>query len=126
MLCVECQAIEREWFLPEAYRVLGESGVFVGVSWNRYSLRGLRARLVNALRGGNDPFYQVPYSLWKQHLCKQGFRILYERGLCWFPFPRSSNSPLIPICARIERWGGLFRLINLSPWIAFIAQKQSD
>lgn len=126
LLCMEVRpVIESEWFLSEAHRVLGECGVVTGVAWNRYSLRGLRARLMNALRGANDPFYQRSYPLWKHNLRKQGFQMLYERGLCWFPFRRDSNSALIPICARIERWIGLFRLISLSPWIAFIAQKQS-
>jgi len=125
MLCIEVlPVIESGWFLPEAHRVLRDSGILVGVAWNRNSLRGLRARLLNALKGGSDPFYQMPYSRLKKQLRKHGFRMLSERGSCWFPFSRESNSFLIPLCARIEQWSGLSRLVSLSPWIVFIAQKQ--
>jgi SAM-dependent methyltransferase len=126
VVCIEVQpVIESGWFLSEAHRVLCDSGLLVGVLWNRYSLRGFRARAINSLRGGNDPFYQVPYVHWKRSLEKQSFRMLYERGLCWFPFRRNSNSSLVRLCARIEQSSGLCRLVSLSPWIIFIAQKQS-
>ena len=70
-------------------------------------------------------YYQMSYIDWKRDFCKQGFKMLYEEGICWFPFSRSSNSLLVPMFTMIEQRLGLRRLPNLSPWVVFLAQKIS-
>ena len=51
--------------------------------------------------------------------------MLYEEGFCWFPFRRASNSIFIPYVTSLEKKLGLRKLVVISPWIVFIAQKSS-
>lgn len=125
ILCIEVYpVIESEWFLTEAHRVLTNKGVVVGVFLNRHSLRGLFVNIREKLRK-KDRFihYQLSYSFWKKRMFNNNFRVLYERGFCWFPFPRASNSYFIRIFTFIESVLHLGKLVNISPWIIFIAQK---
>jgi SAM-dependent methyltransferase len=125
ILCIEVYPVlDSEWFLPEAHRTLATGGLIVGVTLNKHSLRGLLVR-ARKLRGasGHD-HYQRSYGAWKQHAKAHGFRILYERGFCWFPFRRDSNSALVPAATRVEQALRLSRLPALSPWVIFIAEKR--
>ncbi|MGA2656442.1 MAG: methyltransferase domain-containing protein [Verrucomicrobiota bacterium] len=124
VVCIEVgPVVQSGWFLPEAFRVLRERGVLVGVCWNLASWRGLLVRLKYWLRRHSDGFYSRVYPQWRRELLKTGFRLVHEEGLCWAPFVRASNSPLVPLFVRCERILGLHRLPAISPWIAFIAKK---
>ena len=127
VLCIEVKVIESHWFLFEVKRVLKHDGVFVGVWWNRRSWRGMAWRLKHRLMGSSDvhDFYKQSYSWWKAKLARLGFRVLFEEGLCWAPFGRTSNSALIPLAATLERATCLHRLVAFSPWIIFVARKVS-
>ena len=67
--------------------------------------------------------YDQAYFRWKKKLNRNGFKIIQEKGFCWFPFTRLSNSRLVPVCEFLENSLGLDSMINLSPWIVFIAEK---
>jgi SAM-dependent methyltransferase len=125
LLCVEVPAVIKSRWLPrESHRVLTDCGVIVGVFFNLVSWRGLLAHMATPIRRTYD-FYNISYSSWKKTFCKSGFTFRYERGLCWFPFRRKSNSSLIPMFIGVERRLGLQALPDLSPWVVFVAQKQS-
>ena len=102
-------------------------GVLVGVVHNKFSLRAIEhriKRLINRKKGIYGHYsYKHKYSKWKKELLYSGFNVLYEKGFCWLPFSRSSNFFLIPQLTKIEHFLGLRNLINLSPWIVFIARK---
>jgi hypothetical protein len=76
------------------------------------------------LRGVCD-YYRSAYVTFRNELRKHGFCLLHEEGLCWFPFRRSSNSVLVPAFTAAERYLGLSKLVSLSPWVMFVAQKRS-
>ncbi len=126
LLCIEVvEVIQSHWFMDEIVRLMRPDGLVVGVFWNLYSFRGVFGHFKAVLRGEFD-FYKMDYPSWKNKLIDKGFRILHEVGYCWFPFSRTSNSALIPYFTRLEKALGLRRLINVSPWIAFIAQKNPE
>lgn len=123
LLCIEViPVILSNWFLPEANRVLQKDGVLVGVFNNRRSLRGWPHHIANQIRGRFD-WYAGDYVDWKKKAGAQGFRVIAEEGLCWFPFARCSNSPLIPMFTKLERLLHLHRLPTISPWIVFVARR---
>jgi hypothetical protein len=124
LLCLEVFSVmDSEWFAAEASRVLSEGGVLVGVTLNRRSARGMFVRLKEYL-AGESRFYTVSYPRWRRRMEAAGLAIVQQRGYCWFPFSRASDSPLVPLFVWLERRSGLSRLAPLSPWVAFVAQKQ--
>jgi SAM-dependent methyltransferase len=126
ILCVEVNpVIQSSWFIDEAFRVLGNGKLVVGLSWNMLSLRGLFSHMVDLLRNGHD-WYKTVYPFWRRKLRDVGFHILYEEGFCWFPFHRASDSVLVPFFVALEEKLGLRKLAAISPWILFVAQKQSS
>jgi SAM-dependent methyltransferase len=128
ILCVEVYpVVESQWFLPEAHRTLASGGLVVGVALNKQSLRGLAIKARDRRSPPDEHgyrHYQVSYSGWRRKAEEQGFRMLSERGFCWFPFRRDSNSSLVSAFTRLEGALRLPRLPALSPWIVFIAQKR--
>jgi len=126
LLCIEViGAIRKDWFIMEAWRVLSPGGYFVGVFENRYSVRGFFRHLVSELKGQFD-YYKVAYPIWRNQLCREGFKMIYEEGICWFPFSRASNSFLVPIFTQLEDLLGLRHLPSVSPWVVFLAQKKPN
>jgi SAM-dependent methyltransferase len=125
LLCIEVQpVVQSRWFFGEAARVLVPGGLMVAVTWNSVSIRGAAAAALSRLRRqGSHPFYRQAYRPWRHALVRQGFDILTERGLCWFPFGRASDSRLVPIVVPVEQRLGLARLPALSPWIIVTAKR---
>lgn len=127
LLCIEVFAVmSTSWFLAEAVRVLQPNGLLVGVFNNKCSLRGLVKHAVYKAKGsvGLD-YYNMHYGTWKEQLLREGFEMLQEEGICWMPFSRSSNSPLIGPFIALERRLGLGRFPNTSPWVVFVARKSA-
>ena len=123
VLCIEVPGVlESAWFREETARVLKPGGMVVGIFHNRSSARGL-LRAVLDKQGGQYCFYQMGFSPWSSRMRAVGLDIVHAEGLCWFPFGRMSNSPLIPASIFFERVFGLRSLPALSPWVAFIAVK---
>lgn len=126
LLCVEVfPVMDSTWFPMEAGRVLSNDGVLVGVVHNRQSFRGAYVRARQSLVGASERFYNVSYREWRRRMNAAGFDIAYERGFCWFPLSRESNSVLAPLYVQLERRIGLSRITALSPWIVFIARKRT-
>jgi ubiquinone/menaquinone biosynthesis C-methylase UbiE len=125
VLCMEIpQVMQSDWFVDEAHRVLRPGGMIVGVFLNVLSYRGFIAHLTAPLRGVYD-YYRSAYVPFRNQLRKHGFCLMHEEGLCWFPFRRFSNSALVPAFTVAERYLGLSKLVSLSPWVVFVAQKRS-
>jgi SAM-dependent methyltransferase len=125
MLCIEVPpVIKSSWFPRESARVLAEHGLLVGVFFNRWSVRGLLGHATAAIRHSYD-YYELSYGAWRRRLRKSGFAFRYEKGFCWFPFKRASNSRHIPLFVGIERYSRLQEAPELSPWVVFVAQRQS-
>ncbi|MEM6468003.1 MAG: methyltransferase domain-containing protein [Planctomycetota bacterium] len=123
LLAIEVhELVEQDWFIDESARVLEQSGLFVGVFQNKHSWR---AFIRNLKRDPEDSFqqYTAAYAPWRKKLVNRGFRMIREEGLCWMPFGRMSDSPLIPSAVRLEKALGLRRIARWSPWIVFVAQK---
>lgn len=121
------------WFPDEAARVLEPSGILVCTFYNPASARGMAYRLlrrIEAWRGRpgvrfHEHFYGGrPYAEFRKALRHRGFRVVYEEGLCWFPFSRQSDASLVPLCTALEARLGLRRLTTLSPFVIVIAQKR--
>lgn len=126
ILCIEvAPVIKSDWFIDEALRVLQAGGLIVGVFLNRLSWRGLILHRLASLRGSYD-YYELSYPAWRKKFCEKGFTVVHEKGFCWPPFRRSSNSPLVPIATHLEYYLGLRKLASISPWIVFVAQKIGD
>jgi SAM-dependent methyltransferase len=124
MLCIEVSPVmpDSDWFIDEARRVLRPGGIIVGSFYNLLSYRGFIAHTTASLRGVYD-YYRFFYPAWRRMLRKRGFVFLHEEGLCWFPFRRASNSALVPGLTAAEHYLGLRKVVNLSPWVVFVAQK---
>jgi SAM-dependent methyltransferase len=124
VLCIEVPTvIASDWFMEEAWRVLRPEGLLVGVFENKLSLRGYARHLIARVKNEYD-YYNTIYGRWRKRLFRQGFKMIYEEGICWFPFSRTSDSPLVPVFTKLEQYLGLRRLVKVSPWIVFIAQKE--
>jgi SAM-dependent methyltransferase len=123
VLCLEVfEVMESSWFAMEASRVLSPNGVLVGVTLNRSSLRGMFVRAKRYLTG-RSALYKISYAECRRRMESAGFVVASERGYCWFPFGRSSNSRLVPFFIGVERRFGLGRFTAFSPWVVFIARK---
>ncbi len=126
LLCMEVfSVIGSDWFIPESFRVLAGGGVLVGVFLNLLSLRGLISRASEVIKRRNHRpgHYDRCFFQWKKRLQHAGFRFVQEKGVCWFPFARTSDSSFVPVCEFVESALGLNRIINLSPWVVFVAEK---
>ena len=75
---------------------------------------------------GRSELYKISYAECRRRLESAGLIVAFEQGYCWFPFPRSSNSRLVPFFIDIERRLGLGRFTAFSPWVVFIARKNES
>jgi SAM-dependent methyltransferase len=123
LVCLEVPEIDSDWFLPEAARVLKRGGILVGVHMNRCSWRGELSYRKARLLGGKA-YYQSAYAMFRRSVEACGFELMTERGCCWPPFKRDSNSRWIRFASTLERLSGLGRVTALSPWIVFTAVRQ--
>ncbi len=127
LLCIEVPMVmQSEWFIGEAARALAPGGYFVGVHYNRRSLRGFLYNYVPGFRSKNDiAYFYFPeaYAAWRARLRSAGFEVMREQGFGWIPFRKYSRSPLVGPAVRLERTLGLTRLARFSPMVVFIARK---
>lgn len=116
LLCIEViEALRNDWFITEAFRVLRRSGLAVGVFKNRPSLRGYFRHLVSSVRGGFD-FYELAYPGWRSRFCRQGFKMIYEEGICWFPSGSYTECGAMPD----QRVKQLLTVPSDERWAAFV------
>ena len=125
LLCVEGDVVmQQDWILPEAIRVLRSGGLMVSVIWNRHSWRGILGHTVGT-RTKKIDYYRFSYPEWRSRFQDAGFELIFQEGFCWFPFGRSSDSILVPVCTKLERLLGLRSIWTFSPWISLIARKEN-
>jgi len=125
--------MDSEWILPEAARALEPGGLLVCSTWNPRSFRGAAYRLLarvstrenDGIRRFQDYYRGPAHRAFRKQLASHGFDVLRERGLCWFPFGRSSDSRLVGPATTLESRLGLARVPTLSPWVLTTAQRLS-
>jgi SAM-dependent methyltransferase len=123
LLCIEVSpVIDSDWFAAEAKRVLRPGGIVIGVLLNRTSLRGEFVRAKHRLGICSEEYYRWSYRVWRAQMRRHGFSFEFERGLCWFPLSRASNSILTSPFVVLERMLGLSHVPSLSPWVVFVAK----
>jgi SAM-dependent methyltransferase len=126
LLCIEVfPVIPQSWFISEAKRVLKPGGHLVGVFNNKRSARGYLHALIASARHASN-YYVRSYVDWRHEAAQQGFEMVREVGLCWFPVPRTSASRVALVLTELERRLGLRRLVSASPWVVFQARKRRD
>lgn len=124
LACIEVMEIfGKPWFTQEAARVVAPGGLMMGVFTNGRSPRGLVKRLTASITGELDR-YARGYPPWRADLERAGLEVVHEEGICWWPFTRASNSPLIPAAVALERRLGLRRLTSISPWVVLVARRR--
>ena len=123
LLCIQVGVESQPWFIEEAQRVLGEGGVMAVMTWNLFSLRSLYVHVKARFSEEPDSSYQIPYATFRRRLTNSGFELLAEEGYSWGPFWRESNSPFVPLFARLEKKLGLHKFPIVSPWVIAIVRK---
>jgi SAM-dependent methyltransferase len=124
VVCIEvAPVVNSTWLFPEATRVVRVGGLLALVMWNRRSLRGAVVAAESRLRGRPNEFYRHSYAERRRRLSSAGFAVVEDRGLCWFPFRRTSDSRLVPVATTLERLLGLDRLTGVSPWVLLLARR---
>jgi ubiquinone/menaquinone biosynthesis C-methylase UbiE len=96
--------------LSECKRTLKNNAASVLSFGNKSSLK---AKL-KALQGKS---YRHSYKEVIECLSKTGFLVKKKIGYSWLPFGRTSESGLVFVLARFERFFGLQRVVRFSPWI---------
>lgn len=122
LLCIEVTVIQQRWFIEEAARVLEPGGILVCSCNNKLSLRATAHRVLRRGRA-KAVYYERSYPSLRTDLRDAGFQIVEQRGCCWIPFSRASDSRLIPQLGRLEQRLGLHHLPSISPWVVLIARK---
>lgn len=117
--CLENFPIEQA--LARVRDVLKPGGIFVFTGMNsgswRFRARGLLGRAEAGEHVMNEREYRVA--------CKEaGFDVQAMRGLMWTPFSVTSNSPLVPVFANLERTLGLSAMHSQSPWLSIAARRR--
>jgi ubiquinone/menaquinone biosynthesis C-methylase UbiE len=101
---------ELETVLAECSRILKSGGSLVFSFGNKSSLK-------SKLRELQGKHYMHSYRKVVQSLDKAGLRVVKKEGFNWLPFNRTSENPLIPLLAKIEKLFGLRRIHRFSPWV---------
>lgn len=113
------QIMHEEWLISELSRVLVPGGVIIATCPNRCSWRGLYSRI----KGDADFWYKDSFNHWVTRLGANGLEVLKAVGYAWSPFPRGSDSKLVPFAASLEKRLKLCHLTSLSPWVVVLARK---
>jgi SAM-dependent methyltransferase len=122
VLAMEC--LENLPIAPVLSRVrnlLKPGGIFVFTGLNSGSWRFFARRTLGRARAGEHVMDAHGYGA----TCdKFGFEVRVMRGLMWTPFAVTSNSPLVPAFARLERILGLSAIRSQSPWLMIMAWRR--
>ena len=119
-LAMEClEHLPFEQVLSRVRDLLKPGGVFVFTGLNSGSWRFFARHML----GRDVPGEHVMKAREYCSACdKLGFDVLAMRGLMWTPFTVTSNSPLVPVFANLERVLGLSAIHLQSPWLLIAAK----
>ena len=107
---------ELKMVLTECRRILENNHPLVFSFGNRSSLKSI-------LREMSGKHYTHSYGEAISVLKEIGLKIEKAKGYNWLLFGRTSENPLIPLLARVERAFGLQKLPGWSPWVLIKAIK---
>lgn len=121
-LAIEClDRIPFEQSISRVHGLLRPGGIFVLTVLNAGSWRFLARRML-----GRAP--AVEYVMKTQEYCeafdRSGFDVLSLRGFMWMPFTVTSNSPLVPLFANIERVLRFSLWHSQSPWLLMAVRRR--
>jgi 2-polyprenyl-3-methyl-5-hydroxy-6-metoxy-1,4-benzoquinol methylase len=121
-LAMEClENLPFEQALSRVRDLLKPGGVFVFTGLNSGSWRFLARKMLGRARAGEHVMNMREYCA----TCdKLGFEVVAIRGLMWTPFAVTSNSPLVPMFANLERVLGLTKIHSQSPWLLIMARRR--
>jgi SAM-dependent methyltransferase len=112
-------------FLGGIARILRKKGIFLFTTDNYLSLMGMfKLRRPLRYKHGSYESYSESFFTTKKNIINAGFDILSVRGFRWLPFGRTSENPLLPYAARLEKFFGLHRIPWFSPWIFWVIRKR--
>jgi ubiquinone/menaquinone biosynthesis C-methylase UbiE len=78
---------------------------------------GNKSSLKAKLKAMQGKSYRHSYKEVMQCLSKTGFLVKKKTGYSWLPFGRISQSSLVSVLARFERFFGLRMAVRFSPWV---------
>ena len=123
--CIEVHGVVHEpWFIAECARILNPNGLVVMTvlnrsSWRRYAWEISKRRRGETV-GGEAAMYHLSYAALRAAWSVEGFTPLYECGLAWAPFSRTSRSKMVGPFVRLETALSLDRWVTASPWVAVV------
>ncbi len=128
IICIEVHPVTiSDWFISECRKKLRPGGIVVTTFNNSYSIRSLAYRAIVKIQSTkiNYGWYdsKKSYGQFRENILDSDFRIIYERGMCWFPFRRNSNSKLIRPFVILEKRLGLHKFTRYSPFVITVFRK---
>lgn len=110
-------------YFADVHRILKKNGRFLFTAHNKNSYIGRLKKLSKNAPDFEDLYYLEGVAEYTKKLRETGFDVEKCWGYRWPPFTRSSNNPLIPVFAILERVLFLRRLPHVSPWLFIAARK---
>jgi ubiquinone/menaquinone biosynthesis C-methylase UbiE len=110
-------------YIPELETVLAECSRILKSGGSLIFSFGNKASLKSKLRELQGRHYMHSYRNVIQSLDKSGLHAAEKEGFNWLPFNRTSENPLIPLFAKIEKSFRLRKVCRFSPWVLVCAVK---
>ena len=104
-------------YIPELDQALSECKRTLKKNASSILSFGNKSSLKAKLKAMQGKSYRHSYKEVMQCLSKTGFLVNKKIGYSWLLFGRTSQSSLVPILARFERFFGLRRVVRFSPWV---------
>ena len=104
-------------YIPELDQALSECKRTLKTNGSSILSFGNKSSLKAKLKAMQGKSYRHSYKEVIQCLSKTGFLVKKKTGYSWLLFGRTSQSGLVPVLARFERFFGLRRVVRFSPWV---------